>query len=103
MDSFVLLGGSGFVGSAITEALLALGREVTVVDRRPPPEKLLIGGARWLMADVLTDQVPPLPEGEVAILLGSSEPRPRWHWTLPVSNTVATARILPALAGRTVL
>jgi dTDP-4-amino-4,6-dideoxygalactose transaminase/nucleoside-diphosphate-sugar epimerase len=103
MDSFVLLGGSGFVGSAITEALLALGREVTVVDRRPPPEKLLIGGARWLMADVLTDQMPPLPDGEVAILLGSSEPRPRWHWTLPVSNAVATARILPALAGRTVL
>ena len=103
MDKFVLVGGTGFVGSAVTEALLALGREVTVVDRRPPPEKLLIGGARWLMADVLTDQVPPLPEGEVAILLGSSEPRPRWHWTLPVSNTVATARILPALAGRTVL
>lgn len=103
MDKFVLVGGSGFVGSAVTEALLALGRDVTVVDRRPPPEKLMTDGAQWLMADVLADQLPPLPEGEVAILLGSSEPRPRWYWTLPVSNAVATARILPALAGRKVL
>jgi dTDP-4-amino-4,6-dideoxygalactose transaminase/nucleoside-diphosphate-sugar epimerase len=103
MDGFILIGGSGFVGSAITEALLTLGRDVTVVDRHPPPEKLMISGARWIMADVLTDALPQLPEGEVAILLGSSEPRPRWHWTLPVSNALATARILPALAGRAVL
>jgi dTDP-4-amino-4,6-dideoxygalactose transaminase/nucleoside-diphosphate-sugar epimerase len=103
MDSLVLLGGSGSVGSAITEALLSLGRDVTVVDRHPPPAKLVASGAQWIMADVLTDELPPLPPGEVAILLGLSDARPRWPWTLPVAVAVATARILPALAGRAVV
>ncbi|HEY3732661.1 MAG TPA: aminotransferase class V-fold PLP-dependent enzyme [Streptosporangiaceae bacterium] len=103
MSKFVLFGGSGFVGSAVTEALLAAGCDVTVIDRCPPREKLVRAGAQWLMTDVLTDEPPPLPEGLAVILLGSADPRPRWSWTLPVSNAVATARILPALAGRPVL
>ena len=43
------------------------------------------------------------PDGEVTIALGSSDPRPRWPWTLPVDNAVATARILPLLADRAVV
>ncbi len=102
-DTFVLFGGSGFVGRAVADELLSAGRDVTVVDRRPPPDGLLARGAHWLAADVLTDELPPLPPGPAAILLGSSHPRPCWPWTLPVSNAVATARILPALAGRPVV
>lgn len=103
MNRFVLVGGSGFVGTAITEALLERGRDVVVVDRQPPPGPLLAAGAQWLGADVLTGELPPLPDGEVAVLLGSGDPRPRWHWLLPVANAVTTARLLPALAGREVL
>jgi len=103
MSAAVLFGGSGFIGRTVAAELLSRGREVTVVDRRPPPADLVSHGARWLEADVLTSELPALPDGEVAIMLGSSDPRPRWPWTLPVSNAVATARILPLLAGRAVV
>ena len=99
----MLFGGSGFIGRAVAAALLSRGRDVTVVDRRPPPTDLVSRGARWLAADVLTGELPTLPDGEVAIMLGASDPRPRWPWTLPVSNAVATARILPLLADRPVV
>ena len=101
-DSFVLFGGSGFVGRAVAAELLSAGRDVILVDRRPPPEDLLARGARWAEADVLAGELPELPPGPAAILLGSSDPRPVWPWMLPVSNAVATARIVPALAGRPV-
>ena len=103
MSGAVLFGGSGFIGRAVATALLSRGREVTVVDQNPPPADLVGGGARWLAADVLTGELPALPDGEVAIMLGSSDPRPRWPWTLPVGNALATARILPLLAGRPVV
>ena len=96
----VVLGGAGFVGSAIAVELLAKGREVTVLDRRPPPGALTRHGVRWLPIDVLSEEIPALPPGEVILSLGSSEPRPRWPWTLPVTNALATARMLSALAGR---
>jgi dTDP-4-amino-4,6-dideoxygalactose transaminase/nucleoside-diphosphate-sugar epimerase len=103
MSTVLLFGGSGFIGRAVTAVLLSRGRDVTVVDRRPPPADLVSRGARWVAADVLTGELPVLPDGEVAIMLGSSDPRPRWPWTLPVTNAVATARILPLLSGRPVV
>ena len=103
VKEFVLLGGSGFIGSVATEALLAARREVTVVDRRSPPADLVSRGARFIATDVLIDELPPLPDAEVVILLGSADPRPRWPWMLPVSNAMATCRILRQLAGRSVL
>ena len=103
MNAAVLFGGSGFVGRAAAAALLSSARDVTIVDRRPPPAALVSRGARWLAADVLTGELPALPDGEVTITLGSSDTRPRWPWTLPVDNAIATARILPLLADRTVV
>lgn len=103
MTTAVLFGGSGFIGSAVAAALLSSGRDVAVVDRRPPPADLVGRGARWSAADVLTGELPALPDGDVTITLGSSDPRPRWPWTLAVDNAVATARLLPLLADRTVV
>ena len=103
METFVVLGGSGFIGGTIGETLLAAGHEVTVVDLRPPPDRLGAAGARWLAADVLTDEPPRLPDGIVVVSLGSSDPRPRWPWLPPVGNALSTARLLPVLAGRTVV
>src|SRR6516164_3757520 len=103
MEGCILVGGSGAVGQSITQALLEAGRKVIVLDRRPPPCRLMAAGARWLEADLLTGDLPPLPEGEVVLLLGLVASRPRWPWLLPVRIAVSTARILPALAGRAVL
>jgi dTDP-4-amino-4,6-dideoxygalactose transaminase/nucleoside-diphosphate-sugar epimerase len=103
MEDCILVGGSGAVGQSITQALLDDGRKVTVLDERPPPAGLMAAGAQWLEADLLTCDLPPLPEGEVVLLLGLVASRPRWPWLLPVRNAISTARILPALAGRAVV
>ena len=103
MEGCILVGGSGAVGQSITQALLDADRKVTVLDARPPPGPLLAAGAQWLEADLLTGDLPPLPEGEVVLLLGLVAARPRWPWLLPVRNAISVARILPALAGRAVL
>ncbi|HEY1916961.1 MAG TPA: aminotransferase class V-fold PLP-dependent enzyme [Streptosporangiaceae bacterium] len=86
MSKFVVLGGAGVIGRTITSALLGAGHDVTVID-----------------ADVLTDELPPMPAGEVVILLGSARRRPRWPWLVPVDSALATCRILPQIEGRPVL
>ncbi|QLQ38339.1 aminotransferase class I/II-fold pyridoxal phosphate-dependent enzyme [Micromonospora robiginosa] len=103
MDEFVLVGGSGFLGTATAQALLADGARVTTVDRHPPAETTTAAGLAWIRADLLTDDPPELPPGIVVVLLGASEPRPRRPWTLPLDNAVSTARLLPRLAGRQVV
>jgi dTDP-4-amino-4,6-dideoxygalactose transaminase/nucleoside-diphosphate-sugar epimerase len=103
MEDCILVGGSGAVGQSITQALLDADRKVTVLDVRAPPGRLMAAGAQWLEADLLAGDLPPLPEGEVVLLLGLVASRPRWPWLLPVRNAISTARILPALAGRAVL
>src|SRR5258708_38199002 len=100
MEDCILVGGSGAVGQSITQALLDADRKVTVLDVRAPPGRLMAAGAQWLEADLLTSDLPPLPEGEVVLLLGLGASRPRWPWLLPVRNAISTARILPPLAGR---
>ena len=103
MEDCILVGGSGAVGQSITQALLDADRKVTVLDERPPPGKLMAAGAQWLETDLLTGDLPPLPEGDVVLLLGLVASRPRWPWILPLRNAISIARILPALAGRAVL
>jgi dTDP-4-amino-4,6-dideoxygalactose transaminase/nucleoside-diphosphate-sugar epimerase len=97
----VLVGGAGFVGRAVTPVLRDSGARVVVVDRRPPrhdPESRAVG---WVECDLLTDEVV-LPPGELVILAGSGDPRPRWPWTLPLDIALTTARLLPAVRGRSV-
>jgi len=96
-DVRVLVGGSGFVGSALTRRLRRAGRPVVVVDRRPPPEETV----PWVARDLLVDD-PSLPAGDVVLVAGGSDPRCRRGWTLAMDNALATARLLPALAGRRV-
>ncbi|MEU8228483.1 aminotransferase class I/II-fold pyridoxal phosphate-dependent enzyme [Actinoplanes sp. NPDC048967] len=103
MNSFVLVGGSGFLGTEVAAALLAAGAAVTSVDRVAPPEATAAAGLGWISADLLTDELPELPPGVVVLLLGASDPRPRRPWTLPLHNAISTARLLPALAGRRVV
>ncbi|MEU0091130.1 DegT/DnrJ/EryC1/StrS family aminotransferase [Kribbella sp. NPDC006257] len=94
--SVVLVGGSGFVGSAVRAHARTTGRHVTVVDRRPPSD-----GTGFHQLDLLTG-VPVLPDGRVVLLAGNSDPRTAHPWRLVLDNALATARLLPALADRTV-
>jgi dTDP-4-amino-4,6-dideoxygalactose transaminase/nucleoside-diphosphate-sugar epimerase len=96
---FVLVGGCGFIGTAVGRTLRSSGGEVTVVDRQPPRDRA--GGVTWIQRDLLTDD-PDLPDGRVVLMLGSGDPRPRWPWTLALDGPVAAARLAPALAGRAV-
>lgn len=95
--TFVLVGGAGFIGTAVTDVLRDSGAQVVVVDRRRP-QRAQDPGVRWVDCDLLTDDVV-LPDGELVILAGSGDPRPRWSWTLPMDIAVTTARLLPAVRG----
>jgi dTDP-4-amino-4,6-dideoxygalactose transaminase/nucleoside-diphosphate-sugar epimerase len=95
----VLVGGCGFVGTAVGRMLRSSGAEVTVVDRHPPRDRA--GDVTWIQRDLLTDD-PDLPDGRLVLMLGSGDPRPRWPWTLALDGPLAAARLAPALAGRDV-
>ena len=102
--NWAVVGGAGFVGRALCRRLVDRGDQVTVVDVNPPAAGADPGAGAapaWLQADVLTDAVE-LPPGRVVLTLGSSMPRPLRPWTLALDNVVATARLLPQLAGRDV-
>jgi dTDP-4-amino-4,6-dideoxygalactose transaminase/nucleoside-diphosphate-sugar epimerase len=103
-EPLILVGGSGFIGTAVTPLLRRQGSEVVVVDRLPPGADVS-DGVRWLPRDLLTDNLTEdgaLPPGHVVLLAGTGDPRPRWTWTLPLDIAMTTARLLPALRNRTV-
>jgi dTDP-4-amino-4,6-dideoxygalactose transaminase/nucleoside-diphosphate-sugar epimerase len=101
VEQHVVIGGRGFVGSALVERLARGAGLVTVIDRLPPP-----GGpggrVDWIQADLLVDDVE-LPEGRVHLVAGASMPRPRRPWTLVLDNALAAARLAPSLVGRDVV
>src|SRR2546421_322827 len=105
MEDCILVGGSGAVGQSITQALLDDGKKVTVLDEHPPPAGLMAAGAQWLEADLLAGGLPPLPEGEVGLLLGlvarlvDADPPGRWAYAL---SKLAQERLVAreANAGR---
>ena len=98
---WVVIGGSGFIGTAVSASLAAKGADVVIVDRHPPSSRLS-HAVTWQQADLLTDPVV-LPEGRVVLTFGAAEPRPAWPWTLALDNAVTTARLMPSLAGRRVV
>ena len=103
-ERLTVVGGAGFLGSAIVERCLARGRGVVPVDRAdrctPSP------GVTAVRADLLTDPLPEvlsgLPAGPVVLSAGNSDPRAVRSWQLVLDNAVTTARLLPLLAGRRV-
>ncbi len=97
----VLVGGSGFVGSATAAALRDAGCAVTVVDVAPPPDRALDAGAEWRRCDLLVDDID-LPPGDVVLFVGNGDPRTRWQWHQPLQTVVTTGRLGPSLAGRNV-
>ncbi len=100
-EPIVVVGGSGFIGRHLVEALLAAGHPVTSIDRHRPhraPHPHL----RTLQVDLLRDPLD-LPPGRVVVAAGASDPRTLHPWTLALDNAVATARLAPSLTGREVV
>jgi dTDP-4-amino-4,6-dideoxygalactose transaminase/nucleoside-diphosphate-sugar epimerase len=102
VEQHVVIGGRGFVGSALVERLARSGARVTVVDRVPPPSGDRPGRVQWIEADLLVDDVE-IPAGRVHLVAGASMPRPRRPWTLVLDNALAAARLAPSLVGRDVV
>jgi dTDP-4-amino-4,6-dideoxygalactose transaminase/nucleoside-diphosphate-sugar epimerase len=96
----IVIGGSGFLGTAVTHACLARGRDVVTLDRHPP-RGLPRAGVTPMQVDILTDHVV-LPPGHVSLVAGNSDPRTIRPWQLVLDNAIATARVLPMLRGRDV-
>ncbi len=99
-DRWVVVGGSGFLGTAVCRRLVADGRSVTVVDRHPPNLELA-ESVVWCETDLQVDDIE-LPDGRVVVTAGSGEPRPAWTWRLPLDIDVPAARLVPHLRGRRV-
>ena len=92
-----VVGGAGFVGSAVARRAAAGGRPVTSLDRiRSAPL-----GVAQREVDLLVDPVE-VPDGLVVLAAGNSDPGTE-PWRLVLDNAVTTARILPALRGRDVV
>jgi dTDP-4-amino-4,6-dideoxygalactose transaminase/nucleoside-diphosphate-sugar epimerase len=97
-DPLIVIGSSGFLGTAVTQACLARGRRVVAVDRSPARNSPRLG-VTHVQVDVLTDAFV-LPPGPVVLAAGNSDPRTNRPWQLALDNAIATARLLPALHGR---
>jgi dTDP-4-amino-4,6-dideoxygalactose transaminase/nucleoside-diphosphate-sugar epimerase len=99
-EPMIVVGSSGFLGSAVVQDCMSRGRAVVAVDRNPLHE-LPMTGASPVQVDMLTDEVI-LPAGPVVLLAGNSDPRTSRPWQLVLDNALATARLLPALQDRDV-
>lgn len=103
--SLTVVGGAGFLGSAVVDRCWAKGRDVVSVDRYGSCAAAR-RGVTIVPADLLTDDLTaslaPLPAGPVALLAGNSDPRSVRSWQLVLDNVVTTARLLPMLSERRV-
>jgi dTDP-4-amino-4,6-dideoxygalactose transaminase/nucleoside-diphosphate-sugar epimerase len=103
-EPLTVLGGAGFLGSAVVEHCRARGRDVVSIDRFATTSWAPLRGVTHVQADLLTDPLSEvlaeLPPGPVAFLAGNSDPRAVRSWQLVLDNAVTTARVLPLLAER---
>ena len=95
----LVVGGSGFIGRALIEALARKGHEVESWDRIAGPS---VGETRFRPVDLLGEAPLPSPEGppwEAAFHLAAySVPGMSWSTDLVLANLRMTARVLDHLA-----
>ena len=104
--SWVVVGGAGFLGTAVSHELLARGHEVQVLDAAPettddPVVGPTTGRRVRTVADVLVEDVV-LGPGHVVLAHGQGLRRPVRPWTLVLSHGLSTARLAARLSGRRV-
>lgn len=90
-EALVVIGGAGFVGSAIVAGARARGRTVVVLDRADPTAPV----------DLLAEDVA-LPPGEVVLACGRGPGSTVEPWEIALDLVLPIARLVPALHGRRV-
>jgi len=101
-EAVTVVGGAGFVGSAIARRATGSGRPVVSLDRVRQPPPRLPASVEQRMVDLLVDPIE-MPPGPVVLAAGASDPHAGDAWRLVLDNAVTTARLLPALADRQVV
>jgi dTDP-4-amino-4,6-dideoxygalactose transaminase/nucleoside-diphosphate-sugar epimerase len=102
----IVVGGAGFIGSAIARVHAERGGRVLVVDRRDEASVRASGclpdAVAYEQVNLLTDDLA-LPDGRVVLAHGISQPRVPHPWELAQANAWTTARMLRSLQGREVV
>lgn len=86
----VIAGGSGLIGTALTDALVARGDRVTRLVRRPPAHP---GEVQWQPEDGVLD--PRALEGASAVVALNGASVGRMPWTAPYRRKLLSSRIAP--------
>jgi nucleoside-diphosphate-sugar epimerase len=99
----IVVGGAGFVGSAVARRAVEVGRPVTTLDRVSPSSGFRLPAAVVQHeVDLLTDALA-LPDGHLVLAVGTGDTRAPDPWRLVLEHAVTTARLLPSLVGRDVV
>ena len=85
-----VVGGAGFVGSAIARGATGSGRPVVSVDRVRQLPPRLPASVDQRMVDLLVDPIE-MPPGPVVLAAGASDPHAGDAWRLVLDNAVTTA------------
>ncbi|HST66784.1 MAG TPA: DegT/DnrJ/EryC1/StrS family aminotransferase, partial [Mycobacteriales bacterium] len=101
-EAVTVLGGAGFIGSAVARRAAAGGRPVVSLDRVRQEPPRLPPSVEQRQLDLLVDPLA-VPDGLLVIALGGSDPPGGAVWRIVLDQAVTTARALPALRGRDVV
>jgi predicted dehydrogenase/nucleoside-diphosphate-sugar epimerase len=96
-DPVVLTGGTGFLGKAVAEALVAAGEHVRVIARREPASWERVTGVEYRVADLGAPVMPSLLEGARLVIHAAAETA--GGWSEHQRNSIdATTNVLRAAA-----
>jgi len=92
--NILLIGGTGFVGGALSKALLAAGHKISVLSRSPASDSILQNGTTHIQADVSKPGLwqDKIPDFQVVLnLTGASIFR---RWTMRGKQLILDSRVL---------
>ena len=101
MSKCCIIGGAGFIGSHLVALLRAQGMEISVLDRKPAPERALPNGVQYVQGDLgHQGQLKKALEGATEIVDLAYSTVPKTSYEDPVkdilSNLPAAVRMLEA-------
>ena len=104
--NILIIGGTGFIGSALSKTLLAAGHEISVLSRNPAPGSFLQNSTTYIQADVSKPGIwqDKIPDFQVIINLTGASIFRRWtnsaKKAILESRTHTTRNLVDALSAR---